>query len=471
MLYFFLGFFFGSSYLLALYLSSKSEFNQQLVKIERTVREKNILLKFLHSLFDGIDQEISTKKIYQRIVYGSRVTTRGMAVCFFKYDSSTQELIACEREGVFPFLKTRIANGISQTDMLKLLKKGERFFMGEGYIGQCAQTLTPYILSNDDVKFLVKNTELKLKIKHLLLCPVVFKKEFFGIIAVANSMHPNGFSEETCKLLKAVCEQAGIVLNNIRQIEQLLEKRKIEFDLNLAHHIQRYLLPKVEYMRILGLEICVTYRSSQKIGGDLYDVIPWDDHRTVVIIGDVTGKGVAAALIMSTCLAHLKHFSDKNKNPADVLKDINKILYGTLPEHMFITMIYAIIDTENNTVELSRAGHEYPFLIHDSNIRKIESAGMALGLMPSDIFNLSIENIKIPFEKNDILTFYTDGISEARNAQNVEYSNENLVKSLLFHSNKPINDINACVIKDVQTFTQTNQFEDDLTLISIRRTS
>ena len=96
---------------------------------------------------------------------------------------------------------------------------------------------------------------------------------------------------------------------------------------------------------------------------------------------------------------------------------------------------------------------------------------MALGLMPSDIFNLSIENVKIPFEKNDVLTFYTDGITEARNAQNVEYSNENLVKSLLFHSNKPINDINACVLKDVQTFTQTNQFEDDITLISIRRTS
>lgn len=469
MLYFFLGFFFGSGYLLALYLTARSEYTQQMIKTERAVREKNILLNFLHSLFEEIAQGVSSQKIYQRIVYGSRLTTHGMSVCFFKYNHSTQELVACAREGVFPFLKTRIANGISQTDMLKLLKAGEKFFYGEGCIGECAKTLKTHILSNDEIRLLVKNTELKIKVKRLLLCPIVFKKELFGVIAVANSMQPDGFSEEACSLLKAICEQAGIVLNNVRQIEQLFEKNKLEFDLNLAHHIQRYLLPKVEYMHIPGLELCVTYKSSQKIGGDLYDIIPWNDHKTVVVVGDVTGKGIAAALIMSTCLAHLKHFADKNKKPAEVLKDINEMLYGTLPEHMFLSMIYAIIDTEDNTIELARAGHEYPFVIHSGCINRIESSGMALGLMPSDIFNLSIESIKIPFQENDVLAFYTDGITEAKNFQNVEFSNENLSKSLLFHSNKPIDDINACVIKDVQTFVQSTKFGDDLTLITIRR--
>ena len=470
MLYFFLGFFFGSGYLLALYLTARSEYSQQMIKTERTIREKNVLLKFLHSLFEEIAQGASSQKIYQQIVYGSRLTTHGMSVCFFKYNPSSKELIACAREGVFPLLKTRIANGLSQTDMLKILKKGEKFFYGEGCIGECAKTLKTHILGNDEIKLLVKNTELKIKVKRLLLCPIVFKKELFGVIAVANSMQSDGFSEETCSLLKAICEQAGIVLNNVRQIEQLFEKNKLEFDLNLAHHIQRYLLPKVEYMRIPGLEFCITYLSSQKIGGDLYDIIPWDDHRTVIVIGDVTGKGIAAALIMSTCLAHLKHLADKNKNPAEILKDINEMLYGTLPEHMFITMLYVIIDTEKNTLELARAGHEYPFVVHKGKVKKLESSGMALGLMPCDIFNLNIETIKIPFVQGDILTLYTDGLTEAKNTENVEFSNENLVKSLLFHSNKPINDINDCIIKDVQTFIQNTKLGDDLTLISIRRT-
>ena len=469
MLYFFLGFFFGSTYLLALYLTARSEYSQQIIKTEHAIREKNVLLNFLHSLFEGIAQGASTQKIYQRIVYGSRLTTHGMSVCFFKYNASRKELVASAREGIFPFLKTRVASGLSQTEMLKILKTGEKFFYGEGCIGECAKNLKTHILSDEEIKLLVKNEDLKIRVKRLLLCPVIFKKELFGVIAVANSMQPDGFSEEACSLLKAICEQAGIVLNNVRQIEQLFEKNKLEFDLNLAHHIQRYLLPKVEFMRIPGLEVCVTYKSCQKIGGDLYEVIPWDDHRTVVVIGDVTGKGIAAALIMSTCLAHLKHFADKNKHPAEVLKDINEIFYGTLPEHMFITLIYAIIDTENNTIELARGGHEYPFLIHEGNIRKIESSGMALGLMPCDIFNLSIEDVKIPFFKDDILAFYTDGLTEARDIQNIEFSNENLAKSLLFHSNKPINDVNSCVIKDVQTFVQSTNVNDDLTLITIRR--
>ena len=307
-----------------------------------------------------------------------------------------------------------------------------------------------------------------MQIKQLLLCPVLFQKELLGIIAIVNCTQPGGFSEEVCNLLKSVCEQAGIVLNNARQLQVLLEQSKIELDLTLANQIQSLFLISPKDIHIPDIDLCITYQAARKIGGDLYDIIELDDHRTAIIIGDVSGKGIPAALVMSKCLAHLKHFSVPSKRPSQVLKDLNDTLYGNLPEHMFVTMIYMIVDTRNNTLELARAGHEYPYILHDKQITRVESQGMALGLMPNDFFNLSIEDISCPFVPNDLCLLFTDGLTEIRNSQEIEYANERLLKSLLLHAEQSTYDINQQIIKDAQNFSLKSEFNDDLTLITLR---
>lgn len=469
-LYFLLGFALGCCFLMALYLTARSEHFRQIRHTENVAKEKTILLNLLHSLFDCIARGLPEEQIYQRVVAGCRLATHGIAACFFKYDESTQTLVAVTREGLFPSMKTHFQSALSKAEMLAMVKQGERFFVGEGYVGKCAQDLKPCILDADDLDVVVVNPKLKIQIKQLLLCPVLFQKELLGVMAIVNCIQSGGFSESMCSLLKSICEQAGIVLNNARQLQLLFEQNKIELDLSLANQVQNLLLLDSENIHIGGVDLCITYQAARKIGGDLYDVIPLDDYRTAIVIGDVSGKGIPAALVVSNCLAHLRHFSILGKKPSDVLKNLNEVLYEKLPEHMFVTMIYMIVDTQNNTLELARAGHEYPYILHDRKITKLESQGMALGLMPNEFFHLSIEDITTHFEQNDLCLLFTDGLTEVRNLREEEYTNERLLRGLLAYANETCTrNINQYIIKDAQDFSQKSEFNDDLTLITLRR--
>jgi len=467
MLYFILGVLFGGGFLLALYLTARSEYAQQLIRIERIIKEKAILLNFMHSLYNGISHRLSNDTIFQRIIYGSRMTTFGISARFFKYEPKTQELIPSVKEGAFPLLKTKFPRGLSRTEFLSTLNKGETFSIGEGFIGKCARNLKTHILDGDELSFLIKNSEFKMKVKRLLLCPVVFKDELFGVVAIANPMQPNGFSHEVCALLQSICEQAGIVLNNVRQLEQLFETQKVQFDLEVANHVQMYLLPKIEKMHIDSVEMYIQYKPSQKIGGDLYDTIALDKYRTFVVIGDVSGHGISAALIMAKTLSHLKHFVLLAQHPSVVLKNLNDMLYRTIPEHLFVTMVSAIIDTQNNTIEVARAGHEYPFLIHNKKIMKLKGSGMALGLMPREVFDETVEDIIYSFLPGDTCILFTDGLMESRNFQGIEFS-DSFEQSIFRHIDKPVKSMNESIVQDLQTFLQGSEVSDDLTLITLR---
>ncbi len=455
--------------MLALYLTARSEHFRQINQTESVAKEKTVLLDLLHSLFDCIARGLPEEQIYQRVVSGCRLATHGLSACFFKYKEDTQELIATTREGLFPLLKTYLSPTLSKAEMLSVVKQGERFFVGESYVGKCAQDLRPRILEADELEVMVANPKLKMHVKQLFLCPILFQKELLGVIAIVNCIQPGGFSEESCNLLKSVCEQAGIVLHNARQLQLLFEQSKIELDLTLANQIQSQFLIDPKSIHIPGIDLCITYQAARKIGGDLYDVIELDDHRTAVVIGDVAGKGIPAALVMSKCLAHLKHFAVLGKSPSEVLKSLNEALYDNLPEHMFVTMIYMIVDTQNNTLELARAGHEYPYLFHNHQTTRLESQGMALGLMPNEFFHLSIENVTAPFAPGDLCLLFTDGLTEIRNTKDLEFASERLLKSFSLHSEESTHEINQHIVQDAQNFSQKSEFNDDLTLISLRR--
>ena len=469
MLYFLLGIFFGSSLLLAFYLTARSEHAKQEILTSQVIKEKRVILDFLHSMFESIAQGLSANDIYKQIVHGGLTTIEGVSACFFKFNSDTKELVACASEGLFPLLKTKLPKKLERSKMLSLAMHGECFDYGESFIGGVARDLTPISLYGKDLVNLPKNNDPALKIRALLIYPITFRKELFGVLAIANSLNPNGFSEERCRLFESVCEQVGIVLNSVRQLSELLKKRKLDFDLSLAEQVQSVLLPKTEELAIKGLELSVNYNASQKVGGDLYDIIPLDEYRTAIVIGDVSGKGVSASLLMATCLTHLKHYVHTDATPSSILKKLNTALYQHIPKNMFITMIYAIVDTQKNCIEFARAGHEYPFLIYNDQLVQLESPGMALGMMPEAIFNQVINDEVHPFDVNDVCLFYTDGLSEADNRDDVEFSSNNVGKFLIHYKNESPQAINENIIREVHTFRQKQSLKDDLTLITLKR--
>ena len=471
MLYFLLGFVFGVGFLLALYLTARAEHVRQQARTESISKEKSTLLNFLHSLFECIARGLPVEQIYQHVVSGCRLTVHGISACFFKYDENANELVPVAKDGLFPLLKTQLSDGLSKAEMLAATNLGERFFMGEGWVGKCAQRLRTYVLNSNDLETLVVNAGMKWRIKQLLISPIIFKGDLLGVIAIANSTQIGGFSAEACSLLESVCEQAGVVLNNARLLSLLFEQNQLKFDLNLAKQIQNFLLPDLKYTNTCGLDMCIAYKPSRVIGGDLYDVFELSENRKAIVIGDVSGKSVAAALIMANCLAHLKHFVNVQQKPSEVLKNLNQMLYGTLPDNMFVSMIFMIIDTDNNCIELARAGHEYPLLMHAGEVVRMKSQGMALGLMPAELFDMDIEDARYSFVEGDTCVLFTDGLTETKNKQKLEFGNNNLIQSLQSHAGFSASVTNECILNDVQRFSQKSEFDDDLTLITLKRVS
>ena len=256
-------------------------------------------------------------------------------------------------------------------------------------------------------------------------------------------------------------------MHNSDSLKLQLEKNKLDLDIELAGNIQNLLLPST-FPTSHSLDFAAHYTAAQKVGGDLYDIFPVNSHKVGVVVADVSGKGISASLVMAICQTNLRHLSRHEESPAKVLQTINAAMQSSMRRDMFITMIYAIIDTETGTLTLARAGHELPLLSRSSKVESISSPGMAVGMVPPEIFDANIEDLTLRFEKGDCLMLYTDGVTESINDQGEEYSTARLSHTLETNREKPAQLILDNCLKDVESFAAIEGQLDDLTLIAVK---
>ena len=329
----------------------------------------------------------------------------------------------------------------------------------------CAVHKKALLFHKEDLNLIVKNFDSRFKIHSLFLCPVVFQGKFFGLAAFENLSIPVNLQTKICEILQVLCQQTGMVLNILNEIERSLEKKSLQQDLALAHHIQNYLLPLNTNLSPLSCEIY--YKTSREIGGDFYHLMKIDEHRFIFVVGDVSGKGIGSALIMANCLPLLKQSSILNNSPVNALIKINEQLLGTLPNNIFITMSYVLIDTQTKTLELARAGHEYPFLLGKAGTKKLTSSGSPLGILPPDLFNKKIESLQCPFSETDRLFLFTDGFIEAKNTKGEEYSATRLMENAALCKDKTLEETKIYLLKTLREFTEQRDPNDDTTLLVI----
>jgi sigma-B regulation protein RsbU (phosphoserine phosphatase) len=465
-----LGIFVGCIGLMTLYLKARSSYSKREDIQAYTEKEKTIVLELLHAFMHAISQGVSKKQLYHLILHNSLVSTEGMSACFYEYFPDSKQLKKNVSEGLFPPLKTKIPDHLSRAEILSLIHQGEIFHYGEGIVGEVAQTLRPIILTADNIdRYIVHHLDDALRIKNLLISPVYFRNELLGILAVANSTRDVPFSKSTCHLLELMTQQAGIMLHNVKYLNFQIEKSKLDFDLKLASHVQSFLLPCSDLIKLSHCNFFAYCKSAQQIGGDFYTLFKLDDDRTAFVIADVAGKGIAASLLMTTCVAHLKHCAVLYDSPSAVLKTMNRYLYTETSQEMFVTMVYCVLDTSHQTLKISRAGHECPLLIKpDLPIQKLMPQGIGLGMMPSEIFDSLLEEVTYDFKPGDTCILYTDGVTEALNAQNQEFSQQNLFKVIDKNRDKQPKELVQKIVESVEDFSGSDRLSDDLTLIVFR---
>ena len=439
-------------------------------------QEKQIVVEFMHNMVEAVAEGSDRAAMFQRIIHAAILSTGAMSACIFvKRDDDTLKGIAVE--GLFP-PQRKLPDGLSaklttRTQFLENILKSETFKMGEGLIGQVAKSKRAQLIvdATNDPR-VIQHNDPALKVRSIIIAPVLFQDELIAVLAVANPADELAFTDTDFSLVESLAEQVGLAVHNSDAMQLQIEKNKLDLDIELASNIQSLLLPST-FPASPNIEFAAHYTAAQKIGGDLYDVFAIDDNRIGVAIADVSGKGISASILMAICQTNLRHISRQEDSPAKALSAINAQMQSSMRRDMFITIIYAIIDQTKQEITFARAGHELPLFYHratdgTSRVETVKSEGMALGMVPPEIFDLTIKDKTVPFTKDDALILYTDGVTESVNASGEEYSAERLMNALQTHGNGSAQSILTQVMDSVQRFSGDEGQPDDLTLIAVK---
>ena len=301
----------------------------------------------------------------------------------------------------------------------------------------------------------------------VLVVPMFLQDRLIGAINVGAKMSGKVYSQEDIDLLSTVASQAAIAIENARLHASELEKQKITEQLRLAQRIQQGLLPSrnpvVDHLDISGISI-----PAMTVGGDYYDYIQLPDNRLLVVVGDVSGKGISAALYMSKVQGILRFAAQVSATPREMLISTNRHLYEGMERSSFITVILALFDLNNNTVTICRGGHTHPLIGMNGDLRYMEMDGMGLGLEQGTIFDNSLQEKTWDLKKNGTILLYSDGLTEAMDA-NMNLFGEERVYDLV--KNCPEGeafDLQQRILDEVALHRGNAEQNDDITLVVIR---
>ena len=304
--------------------------------------------------------------------------------------------------------------------------------------------------------------------EHKIESEFEFNNKLYSIVLSEKETRsgPTSFGELDELLLSAINRQIRVVIENEYLQQQNLIKQRIEQELNVAALIQQRIIPK-KLPEIEGYDLSGINIPSREVGGDYFDCIRLGNGKYAFIIADVTGKGIAAALLVNTLNASLYSYLDFKLPLSEMTEKLNKLIYSSTPSDKFITFFIAVLDSNSGELDIVNAGHN-PILLFRKNgkLEKIDAGGVGLGM-----FNLGIpySGQKLCMESGDRLFLYTDGIPEAMNENEEEYSDERMIKYVESHSEMSSDQLIDALVKDVKNFTGSTEQSDDITALCLIR--
>ena len=234
-----------------------------------------------------------------------------------------------------------------------------------------------------------------------------------------------------------------------------------EAELERASEIQQSLLPR-NIPQLRGFEVAGAWQPASTVSGDYYDVLRLDDHRLGICIADVVGKGVSAALLIANVQAAVRAFASDGESPARVCAKVNRLLHENIATGKFVTFLYGILDGEAHTFQYCNAGHLYPILLSRGAVRMLEQGGAVLGVFA----DWTYEDFKIELREGDRLLLFTDGITEASDANGQEFEESRIAAFALANGTLSAKELNRRLLAQVTSFCNA-QFRDDATLLVI----
>ena len=364
----------------------------------------------------------------------------------------------------------------NELEMKLALKYGEQtahpsVAMGEGLVGYAAQhkeiVLVPDVTADPRYIKFVED------VRSELVIPLLVKDRCIGVFDI-ESPELDAFTKSHVEVMTLLASQAAVAIENARLYETIrANEARLENELRFAQRVQAALLPADLPKRMKGVDVAARFAPARELGGDLYDFLSPDTHSLVVAVGDVSGKGVPAALYSAFAgelirgRTFRRRYAPSESSAAAVLSSVNTILHERQLEEYYCVLLYAVFDLRRRTVTLANSGLPYAIRCSGDTCGPVELAGVPLGSFPGS----SYDELSFDLQAGDVFVICTDGIFEAMNADNEEFGSARLMETVRASRTATAREIVDRVFAAVQEFRGDEPPNDDMTAVAVRITA
>lgn len=352
--------------------------------------------------------------------------------------------------------QTQVVRGYDIADLQELHLK-----IGEGLIGHVALSGQPFV--SQDVRNEPRYINARARTRSEMVAPIISNEEVIGVFDL-ESDELNAYSSDNLEILMLLSSQVAIIIEKVMLHEQLIEKQRLQAQLEIARQVQLELLPPRD-PHLEGFDISAYNFPTEEVSGDYYDWVRVYDDQIGIVIADVSGKGVPAALLMAFLRASLRAASHIGYAPHISMSKVNYLLWESIERNQFVTAFYGILDATNRTLAYSNAGHNWPILMEtDGTARFEERGGVPLGMFRDSRYYEYYATI----EPGQILVLYTDGVTEATNLAGEEYGRDRLVEAVRRCRELPAREMIDVLHRDLMEWTGGRGATDDVTFFIVK---
>jgi sigma-B regulation protein RsbU (phosphoserine phosphatase) len=406
-------------------------------------------LRMLHDITRKISRSLDQDEVIKQVM-----DTLGSVL---PYDAAGIYLIDCNELGKPCKFHSTALSGYDIDDL-----KDPNLKVGEGFIGHVAESgaaiLCPDV-SKDERYFPARK-----RTKSEMVAPIVSNDEVIGVFDL-ESDNLNAYDEDDLQVLMMLAAQVAIIIEKVQLHEQVVEKKRLEAQLEVARQVQLELLPAKD-PQIKGFDISGYNFPTEEVSGDYYDWLKIFDDQIGIVVADASGKGIPAALLMAFLRASLRSAAQTGYAPHVAMAKVNNLLWDSTEDHQFVTAFYGILDSTNKTLVFSNAGHNPLLLVSPDGEKKFISYGdMPLGMFQGSRYHQHFQRFR---QIGQILVVYTDGITEAANSKGEEYGKDRLAETVWQGRELSARELIDFIHRDVTKFTGSQDLDDDFTLFIVK---
>lgn len=409
----------------------------------RTLRQARML-----QLLNEISRELSSVLVLNELLR--------------KIGTLTKRLVDYHRFGILLADEhTQTFNAVISLKQDESMPEKTSVSFGQGIVGAAASLRQTVVVPDvrKDPRYIMVNPETRSE----MTVPLIHRNRVIGVIDLESPLL-NYFNDDHVRMFSTLAPQVAIAIENARLYERVARSEaRLESDLRRAQEIQMHLMPGIA-PKIPGLDVALQFQPARELGGDLYEFLSYGRDRQVIVVGDVSGKGAPAALYGAMASGTLRSLAPLKLPPPDMMKKLNIMFLERKIEGHFITLTFAVWEPRTRILSMANAGMPLPILVRSGECRAIRAEGVPLGLLE----HVEYQQVTVNLEAGDLLAFFSDGITEAPNAQQDEFGSRRLESLLKENAQRPPHEIVKLVFEDLRAFEAGRAQRDDQTLVILK---